>query len=206
MKKILIKTIPWATIIALIVFLAETCNRVKTCCEICYEYSDQHIKHKDNNEDYMLKFNCSEKTNFQPIHLDLVHSFGLLGLMEIDNNSTLKKMHIRLKEIGKCEKYSIVQGSIKYLNHTVDSITKNKTHHITVKLRMNNSDRVKEDIVKLPKSIISIKNEDLIDIHLDAKDLNIPTFEEIINGIVIHKPLTHFGDQQCNSRIIGGAN
>ena len=206
MKKTLIKAIPWATIIVLIVFLAKTCNRIKIRCESCYKYSDQHIQDNDNNEDYTLKFNCSEKVKFQPLHLDLVHSFGLLGLMEIDNNSTLTKMCIRLKEIGGCKKYSIVQGSVKYLNHTIDSITKNKTHHITVKLRMNNSDRIEEDIVMFPKDNISIKNEDLISIHLDAKELNIPTFEEIVNGIIINKPLTHFGDQQCNSRIIGGVN
>ena len=207
MKKTLINVIPWATIIALIIFLAETCNRYKTC-ESCYEYSTQHIQQEDNNnEDYTLKFNCSEKNNFQPIHLDLVHSFGLLGLMKIDNNSTLTKMQIRLKEIGKCRKYSIVQGSVKYLNpNTTDSIIKNKTHHITIKLRLNNNDRIEEETVILPKDIISIKNEDLIDIHIDAEDLNIPTFEKIINDIVIHKPLTHFGDQQCNSKIIGGVN
>ncbi len=212
MKQKLIQGIPWAIILALISFIINQCNR--DTCENCYSNQETTSfgQEKESNEDFTLTFDCSEKKNFQPVHLDLVNRFGILSLMKIENDSVLGEIKIRLKEINGCKKYSIVPGSLKYLKsknitHPIDG--RKIQHHISLGIEKNNGNRVIEESFKLQHPVI-IKEKQLLDIHLvPDSTLNIPSSElEFTDGILtgILRPTTHFGNQQCISEITDDSN
>ena len=161
-----------------------------------------------NDEDLILTFNFSKINKFQPIHLDLINGFGILAKMELENGSILKKMHVRLREISSNEKYSL--GKVEYLQSIIiDSVTQKKVHNLTIELVQNMGERKKQVIAKLPNTNIIFKENEIIDIHIDAEALGIQKTELIFeNNILtkIKKDSTHFGDQQCMSRIINVSN
>ncbi|WP_271765099.1 hypothetical protein [Aquimarina algiphila] len=165
-----------------------------------------------DDEDYTLTFDFSKKEKFQPVHLDLVNDFGILAKIKLENDSILKKIDIRLREVKNMKKYSL--GKAEYLpSSIIDSSTQKKVHHLTIKLVPNIGNREKQVIAKLPNTNIVFRNNEIIDIHIDAEDLGFHKTELIFENDIltqtkkhILRDTTHFGDQQCISQIIGTLN
>jgi len=148
-----------------------------SCCKDCRNEDIGDVKYP-NDENLNLKFNISD-SSYQPLHLDLVNSMGILASPTLNEDSKLS-LKFRLKEAKNCENYTFI--SSRYIGLCVDKITNPKdstkiiktveTHHIEFIINKNKSDTrlVSQDL----KDSFVIKKGQNIDVHIISDDTNFP--------------------------------
>ena len=100
--------------------------------EICFVNWIKSVLTKDK-EDLNLKFDCSDEIHFQPLHLDLVNDFGILGRIALTDSGTVKILNLKLKEVGSCKEYSL--ENVKYLgSRDFPSNKKLKIHDLQIEI------------------------------------------------------------------------
>lgn len=188
-----------AALLLLVIFLVyRNCENSKSCTETSSAIDNQ------DKEDLDLKFDCTDEIHFQPLHLDLVNDFGILGRITMADSGTVKMLNIKLKEVGSCKQYSL--DSVKYLGSRFFPSNKSlKIHDLQVEI--NKSFSGERKIYGEITDNFKIQENDRFDIHIKSDNIGIPqariSIDPVTGGIIIiPDPTTYFGNNICTTRVI----
>lgn len=163
------------------------------------EVDETRVNLEEENID--LYFNIKQQDKFQNLHLDLKNSFGILGKLKIDTNTSIvQKFEVRLKEVGKCERYTISNA----VYNSPPRMSNGKLFHdIIIFIKDRQDDEPSNNTVLVNNlSALKLGENEYLDIHFNSTSPDIPTKVDEDGKLLIGDPLVDFGDRWCKSKII----
>jgi|GEM_PF-3004670 len=141
--------------------------------------------------DLSLKFDCSSE-EFQPLHLDLINSFGIFGKPKMQQNSTKMDIELIIIEVGTCKRYAI--------DSAVMNEEDSRSNEITIDFVI---DEYTEQL-KAKKSItIPVEVGRIIDMHILS-----PKFPELeskkTDSLIAQDDFVYYPPRICKAKIING--
>ncbi|WP_323788579.1 hypothetical protein [Psychroserpens sp.] len=176
-----------SVLLALIVTLSMSCED-----KLLKPFELLGDKIVDKELNLYLKFDCLEKVDDQPVHLDLKHGLGIIS--KIDATSTnINSMHFYIMEVEGKDRYDLENA--KYENTTKDDKGV-QTHHFRVTINTGSKENKPVEVSLSALNKMMTKG-DIIDIHIDSNDPNLQSKPHTEKAMV-----TKFGNQFCKSIVI----
>ncbi len=160
----------------------------------------------DTNDDLKLSLELNNQ-KFRPLHLDLVNDFGILAKVE-SKNDAITKMTFKLKEVGDCERYTLIGaeyiGPTDSFDKAIADSSNSIRHHI--RLTLNTNTLGERSVTTNLEQKFKIKPGDEIDVHFKSNVCTIPITEIGLDGPFkikeVNRPETYFGNNICKAEVI----
>jgi hypothetical protein len=193
MKNILIILLLLATIILSYFLLKDDCDSCKRELN-----SSQIVK---DDFDLTLKFDC-KINKYQPLHLDMLNSYGIMARPTIINDSV--KLEFMIQEVGTCKRYYIenfqsdtdrTTNDLKVFNFQVNKIKSTTT----------SANRMNTAMLAMSEGSPTFD----VDIHIKSDDPDLLSPKDKDSNFVIDKLdpsgiKTYYPPQWCIARVSNG--
>lgn len=168
-------------ILSYFLFLNPACPNCK------YDVPTENSFPKDL--DLSLKFDCSSE-EFQPLHLDLINSFGVFGKPKMQENNTSMEIELILIEVGTCKRYAI--------NSAIINDQTSRSEELVVDFTIGEF----SENIQLKKSLtIPVEVGRVIDMHIIS-----PKFPELEapkkDSINVKNDFIYYPPRFCRAKIV----
>lgn len=196
------------TLSALMIVLLNSCykkkyEKCKNELTLCENINCSPVNtNKDLSLNLDLRYDCSKRNHYQPMHLDIKNRFGIFAKMHIDTIAgTIDSISLKIKN-ANCKKLYI--NKVTLMKKREDR----KFHDLKVEI-----DTIKQERIKIPYVLNLNKTEfnlnDIFDIHINPKGGIYGTatdLKEIDGFLTVNETLTTFGTEFCKTIMVETGN
>ncbi|TSE10618.1 hypothetical protein [Aquimarina algiphila] len=127
-------------------------------CESC-KFKNKKPQRIPDGYDLSLKIDCTDQDNYQPFHFDIVNSFGIVGKIEMENDSIIESIDFKILDVADCDRF--------YIKNIEYNQSNGASHHIKFTINNRNNECGIVDNILNRRIPIEIGHEFNIDITSD---------------------------------------